>query len=83
MLISFMSLLPKFKFWLEFILGARGEHQVMLTHSHDFELFIPICEEVKIIFRDHSHHPRIPLYGIVIPIYITQHPYLAKKIFSY
>ena len=45
----------------------------MLTHSHDFELFIPICEEVKKIYRDHSHHPKIPSYYIVIPIYITQH----------
>ena len=53
MLISFMSFLPKFKFWLEFILC---EYQVMLTHGHDFKLSIPICEEVKTIYRDHSHH---------------------------
>ena len=50
----------------------RGKYQVMLTHSHDFELLIPICEEVKEIYRDHSHHPKIPLYHIIIPIYITQ-----------
>ena len=58
MLISFMSFLVMFKFWLEFILGSRGEHQVMLTHSHNFELFIPICEEVKKIYRDHPHRPK-------------------------
>ena len=73
MLITFMSFLLKFKFWFQFILGARGEHQVMLTHSHDFELFIPICKEVKKIYRDHSYHPKIPLYCIIIPIYITKH----------
>ena len=44
----------------------------MLTHSHDFELFIPICEEVMKIHRDHSLHPKIPLYCIFILIYITQ-----------
>ena len=44
----------------------------MLTHSycHDFALSIPICEEVKKIYRDHSLHSS---YHIVIPIYITQH----------
>ena len=73
MLISFMSFLLEFKFWLEFILGARGKHQVMLTHGHDFELSIPVCEEVKKIYRDHSHHPKIPSYCIVIAIYVTQH----------
>ena len=45
----------------------------MLAHSHCFELFIPICEEVEKIYRDHSHCPRIPLQCIAIPIYITQH----------
>ena len=72
MLISLMSFFLKFKFWLELILSVRGEYQVMLTHSHNYELFIPICEEVKKIYKDHSHHPKIPLYGIIIPIYITQ-----------
>ena len=51
----------------------------MPTHSHMIELFIPICEEVKKIYRDHSHHPKVPLHCITIPIYITQHekePYL-------
>ena len=73
MLISFMSFSLEFKFWLEFILCARCKHQVMLTHGHDFELSIPVCEEVKKIYRDHSHHPKIPSYYIVIPIYVTQH----------
>ena len=67
-----MSFHLKFKLWLEFILGVRGEHQVMLTHIHDFELFIPMCEEVKKIYRGHSHHPKTPLYHIIRPIYITQ-----------
>ena len=71
MLISFMSFLLKFKF--QFILGKRDEHQVMLTHSHDFGLFIPICEEVKKIYRDHSLHPKIPLHCSIVLIYITQH----------
>ena len=83
MLISFIFFLLKFKFQLELILGVRGEHQVMLTHSHDFVLFIPICEEVKKIYMNHSHHPKIPSYQIIILIYITQHPYWLKNIFSY
>ena len=45
----------------------------MLTHSHDFKLFIPICKEVKKIYRDHSHHPKISSYHIIIPIYFTKH----------
>ena len=77
MLISFMSFLFKFEFQLEFILGVRGEHQVMLKHSHtqvqNLDLCILICEEVKKIYRDHSYHPKIPSHRIVIPIYITQH----------
>ena len=71
MLISSMSFLLKFQF--QFILGERVEHQVMVTHSHDFDFSIPICEEVKKIYMDHSHHPKIPSYHIVILIYITQH----------
>ena len=81
MLITFMSFLLKFKFWLEFILGVRGEYQVMLTHGHDFEPSIPICEEVKKIYRDHSYCPNIPSYHTIIPFYFTQHPYWLK-IFS-
>ena len=73
MLISFMSFLLKFKFLLEFILDVRGEYQVMLTHNYDLELFIPICKEVKKIYGDHSHRPKIPSYRIIVPIYITQH----------
>ena len=34
----------------------------MLTHGHDFELFIPICKEVRKIYRDHSHRPKMPSY---------------------
>ena len=45
----------------------------MLTHGHDTEFFIPICEEVKKIYRDHSHHPKISWYCIIIPIYVTQY----------
>ena len=78
MLISFMSFLLKFKFQREFILGVRGEHQVMLTHSHNFKFFIPICEEVKKIYRDHLHHPKIPSYHIVILIYITQQYFMQN-----
>ena len=31
----------------------------MLTHGHMIELFIPICKEVKKIYRDHSYHPKL------------------------
>ena len=52
----------------------------MLTHSHchDFVLLIPICEEVKKIYRDHSHHPKILLHHT--NLYYTTSP-LAKKHF--
>ena len=81
MLISFMSIFSKFKILLKFTLGEGGKHQDMLTHSHVIELFILICKEVKKIYRDHSYHPKIPLHGIAVLIYITQHPYWLK-IFS-
>ena len=55
----------------------------MLTHSQVIELFIPICEEVKKIYRDHSHCPKLPLHCIALLIYITQHPYWLKDIISY
>ena len=54
----------------------------MLTHGHDFELFIPICEEVRKIYRDHSHCPKLPSYHIIILIYITQQ-YVSNKKYKY
>ena len=59
-----------------------GKHLVMMTIIHAIELFTQICEEVKKIYRDHSYHPKFPSHSIVVPIYVTQHPYWLKNIFS-
>ena len=45
----------------------------MLTHSHAIELFTLICKEVKKIYWDHSYHQKLPLHGIALLIYVTQH----------
>ena len=73
MLISFMSFIVKAQDLAQVHLGEEGKHQDMLTHGHMIELFIPIYQEVKKIYRDHSYHPKLPLHSIAIPIYITQH----------
>ena len=54
MLISFMSFILKVQDLSQVHLGEEGKHQDMLKHGHMIELFIPICEEVKKIYRDHS-----------------------------
>ena len=47
----------------------RGELKVMPTHGdwHDFTVSVLKCKEIRKIYRDHSHCPKIlKLYCIIL-----------------